>query len=246
MDKFSVIQENHNLGKFSITREQLNYYKSEVNKILQDLYRGDLITEDGFGTFVKPQSFEPTPNRHISILNKVNTNLKYLSYLANSFNLNTIGEVISFINENRSELFTKDGKYISNLLKIIRGTEIEGERNENLASRYIKSLIKEKKNVEVNPIISPVSSRKDLIDGIDIEFQIGNSRSYTCQVKPLKGRKDNEGTITISSSGLIKEYNVDYICFADHRSNRVLLFKNRGFRIVGNGEVSFPSDSEVI
>lgn len=245
MDKFSLIQENYNLGKFTISREQLNYYKSEVDKILRGLYSNDLITEVNFGTFVKPQSFEPTPNRYISILNKVNTNLRYLSYLVDSFDLGSIRDVIKFVSDNKEDLFTKNGKYLSNLLEIIRGTESEGEKNEELASRYIKHVILEKKDIIVNPEISPISSKKDLVDGIDIEFQIGSSRKYTCQVKPFKSRRETSDKIIITSSGLIKKYNVDYICFADHRSNRAYLFKNRGFEIVGNVEVSFPKSSEV-
>ncbi len=246
MHRFSVIQENHNLGKFSITREQLNYYKSEVNKILQELYKNDLVIESNFGTFVRPQPFEPTPGRHISILNKVNTNLRYLSHLIDSFNLNSIGEVVKFINDNKIDLFTKDGKYLPQLIKSIRSTEYDGEQNENLASNYIKSVVLKKSNVSIDPIISPVSSRKDLIDGIDIEFQIGQSRKYTCQVKPFRNRRDDGINVIITSSGLIKEYSVDYICFADYKSNRTCLFKNRGFRILGNGEIMFPKSSEVI
>ncbi len=245
MYKFSLIQEDHNLGKFSITREQLSYYKYEVNEILQTIYKDDLVVESGFGTFVKPQSFEPTPNRHISILNKVNTNLRYLSYLINTFSLNSIGDVIKFINDNKNDLFTKDGKYISSLVTTIRGTELEGEKNEELASQYIKSVILSKLNKSINPKISPISSKKDLVDGIDIEFQIDNSRVYTCQVKPFKSRVDNSNTVLITSSGLIKEYNVDYMCFSDHRSNKVCLFKNRGSKILGYGQILFNRDSEV-
>jgi hypothetical protein len=246
MDKFSLIQEDHNLGRFSITRQQLNYYKNEVNKVLHGVYSKDLVREDDFGTFVKPQSFEPTPDRHISILNKVNTNLRYLSYLVDTFDLSSIGDVVKFINDNKEDLFTKNGKHLSILIKIIRGTEQDGEKNEELASRYIKSIIFEKKSIDVNPIISPISSKKDLVDGIDIEFQIESSRKYTCQVKPFKGRREISNNVIITSSGLIKEYKVDYICFADHRSNKACLFKNRGFKIIGNSEIQFPKESEVI
>jgi hypothetical protein len=143
-------------------------------------------------------------------------------------------------------LFTKDGKYLPQLIKSIRSTEYDGEQNEKLASEYIKSVIFKKTNISVDPDISPVSSRKDLIDGIDIEFQIGQSRKYTCQVKPFRSRRDDGNNVIITSSGLIKEYSVDYICFADYKSNRVCLFKNRGFKILGNGEIEFPKSSEVV
>jgi hypothetical protein len=246
MDKFSIIRENHNLGKFSISKVELNKYRQEVDKIIHSMYADDMIIENGFGSFVKPQSFEPTPNRHISILNKANTNLKYLSYLVDNFELNSINEVINFINDRKDDLFSKNGKYLSHLVSLIRSTEQAGERNEELASRYIKSIILEKTNTIVNPIISPVSSKKDLVDGIDIEFQIGSSRKYTCQVKPFKSRRDSGDFVIITSSGLIKEYKVDYLSFSDYRTNKVFLFRNRDFKILGNGEIEFPKSSEVM
>ena len=185
-------------------------------------------------------------HRHISILNKVNTNLRYLSYLVDNFELNSIDKVINFINDKKDDLFSKNGKYLPHLVSLIRSTEQVGERNEELASRYIKSIILEKTNTVVNPIISPISSKKDLVDGIDIEFQIESSRKYTCQVKPFKSRRDSGNFVVITSSGLIKEYKVDYLCFSDYRTNKVFLFKNRGYKILGNGEIEFPKSSEVM
>ena len=245
MLKFSILNENHNLGRFIISRQQMGYYKSEINKILQDLYKDSLINEPGFGTFVKPQKFEPTPNRHISILNKVNTNIKFLSLLVEKFKLNSIGEVVSFVSDNKKDLFLEGGEYLPILIKTIRSTELEGEKNEELASRYLKSVIFEKTNKSIDPKISPISSRKDLIDGIDIEFKIDNSRPYTCQVKPYKGMSVIGDKIIVTTSGLVKHYSVDYICFSNSYSGKSCLFRNRGFEIVDYNKISFPSSSLV-
>lgn len=239
MKKFSLILENYNLGRFTISRDQFNIYKREIDSILSNMYIDQMVSIPDFGSFVKPRKFEMSEGRYISILNKVNTNLALLSYFVRQFGLSNFDGVISLVRDRRDDLFSEDGQYLKNIVQIIKSTEEAGEKNEDLAIHYIKSVILSKLGTDITPQKVPTSSYKDLVLGIDIEFTIGG-KVYTCQVKPLVKWENKEGSIYVVSSGNIKKYNTDYICFSDWRSKKSILFKNKEVEKKDYNIVSIP------
>jgi len=238
MNKFSLIRENYNLGSFSISRSQFNTYKGFIDTVLRGMY-GDTILIPGFGEFIKPRSFESNEGRHISILNKVNTNLSVLSYLVREFKLSNFNEVIELIKTNSKELFLENSKYLPKIVEIIKATEKAGDKNEDLAISYIKEIIMLKKDINVTPNKVPTSSYKDLVLGIDVEFDI-NGKTYTCQVKPLVNHTYQDQLVLITTSGNVKHYNTDYICFSNWRSGSSILFQNKEAKKENYNLVSIP------
>jgi len=234
MKKFSIIQESQNLGKFIISDTEFRNYISTINNILKsELYSDRVENVEGI-SLVKALPYEEKEGRHFSTLNKVNTNILLLKKMVTMFNLNSFNDIISFVTNNKVDLFTENGKYFKSLVyTTIRQTERVGEENEELVCRYLKHLAKKKFDQDIEPVREVTSSYKDLILGIDITFPI-NDKDYTCQVKPLISTDQNENTITITSSGRLKLYKTDYIAFVNRNQNSILLFKNRGVRVNGD------------
>jgi hypothetical protein len=81
---------------------------------------------------------------------------------------------------------------------------------------------------ESRPVREVTSSHKDMVLGIDITFYI-DGQEKTCQVKPLsfENYKDR-GEVVITSNGVIKNYNTDFIAFINSSKSKILFFKNQG------------------
>ena len=234
MKRFSIIEESVNLGKFTISDSEFNKYISTINNILKsELYKDKLEQVEGL-TLVKALPYEEKEGRNFSTLNKVNTNILLMKKMITMFSLNSFDDIITFIDNNKTDLFTEDGKYFKNLVYItIRQTEKVGEENEEFVCGYLKSLAKRKYDQDIDPIREVTSSYKDLILGIDITFPI-SGKDYTCQVKPLKDVYQRDESIIITSSGRLKMYKTDYIAFSNKNENKILLFRNKDVKINGD------------
>jgi hypothetical protein len=175
---------------------------------------------------------EQNENRDFSIFHKINTNVTVMKYLTKTFNLNSFNELISLIDNRKLELFN-EGIYFSEIWKILKITEDYGDKNEYLSIEYIKNVIKEKLQQDITPLKSPSGSYDDMINGIDIRFEI-NKKEYTCQVKPLAKITEDENNYIVTSSGNIKQYKTDYLSFSNHKTGETALFRNKEVRINGN------------
>lgn len=237
MKSFLLIQEDITIGDFSITESQFREYMSFIDSIIKgDLYssRDNVISVDGI-EMIKALPSEVKRGRTISILNKVNTNRNLMSNISFKFKIKTFIGLKEFIQVNKVDLFTDNGRYFNEIVwNTIRKTEEVGEKNEEMVCVYIKDIMKSKYNVDVDPIREITSSYKDMILGIDITFPY-NGKEYTCQVKPLKSISDDGVNIKVRSSGRIKKYDTDYIAFSNYFEKSVFMFRNKGVTI--NGDV---------
>jgi hypothetical protein len=225
MKKFTNINESQDLGRFIMSDVDFNRYKVSINSILRDMYKNNLVQVDSLN-LVKSLPSESKIGREYSTLNKVNTNVTLIRKMVNTFNLTSTEELLQFVTDNKEDLFTDNGKYFNNLVfTTIRSTEKKGEENEDFVCDYITKIIKSKFNEDIKPVREVTSSYKDMVLGIDITFTL-KEKDYTCQVKPLKSFDYSSDYITITSSGLLKEYNTNYIAFANKEKNEVLLFRN--------------------
>ena len=213
---------------------EFSKYKNSINYILRDMYKDHTVLVEGM-TLIKALPVERNIGREFSTLNKVNTNITLLRKIVNKFNLNNTDDLIEFIRNNKKDLFTEQGNYFDLIFSTIRGTEKRGEDNEDFVCDYIRRIVKSKFNEDINPFREATSSYKDMILGIDITFTVGG-KEYTCQVKPLKFVNYTDDFIVITSSGLIKEYDTNYIAFANVDDNKVLLFRNKKDDMSINGD----------
>lgn len=244
MNKFSIINEDMSLGKFSINDKEFKQYMNLINSILKnDMYKDNLETIDTI-TLIKGTPYEIKQGREFSILNKVNTNRTLMTNLIKKFGILDFNELLEFVKMHKEDLFKNDGKFFSIVWETIRSTETIGEKNEDLVVDYIKALVKSKYNIDITPLREITASRNDLIFGIDIIFNV-NGKECTCQVKPLKSYIDSGENVLVTSGGRLKNYNVDYIAFSNYYTNKVIMFRNKDLKI--NGDIiTIPKKNMVI
>lgn len=237
MNKFSLIKENINLGRFSITDYEFNTYMREVDSIKNSMYP-DIIEEVEGLKLLKALPYEKKNGRDYSILNKVNTNRLLMTRFIQNYNIESFKDLIDFIKNNKDNIFRQDGSMFQLVWNTIRQTERAGEENEELVVKYIKAIARSVYGEDIEVKREITSSYNDLILGIDITFTL-NSKEYTCQVKPLKNINLRGDDIIVSSSGRIKKYNTNYIAFSNSKTNEVLLFRGTNVRISGDSFI-FP------
>ena len=140
MKNFSIIQESQNLGKLTISDTEFRNYISTINNILKsELYRDRIESVEGI-SLVKALPYEEKEGRYFSTLNKVNTNILLLKKMVTMFNLNSFNDIISFVTNNKVDLFTEDGKYFKSLVyTTIRQTEKDGEEKEEI-NEFLKTI----------------------------------------------------------------------------------------------------------
>lgn len=171
--------------------------------------------------------------REISIINKIKTNVMVLKYLVRVFHLKNFEDIINLVKTKKEDLFQIGTPHFNQILHLLKVSEQSGDANELIALKKIKDVIKIKKNLDIDPVKSGNGSYEDLILGIDITFKIDN-RSYTCQVKPLADVKADNINYIITSSGNVKQYKTDYLCFVDNKTKHSVLFQNREVVMDGN------------
>jgi hypothetical protein len=243
MKKFSLIKENINLGRFSITDNEFKIYMREVDSIKNSMYPDEIEEVEGL-KLLKALPFEKRNGRDFSVLNKVNTNRLLMTKFIQNYNIGSFNELIDFIRTNKDSIFKQDGSIFQLVWETIRQTEKAGEENEELVAKYIKALAMSVYNEDIEVKREVTSSYNDLILGIDITFTL-KGKEYTCQVKPLKNISYRGNDIIVTSSGRIKKYNTNYIAFSNSKSNEVLLFRGINVRVSGDTFI-FPKMGLVV
>lgn len=244
MKKFTLIQENYNLERFTITREQFITYRKTIESILlKDLYPEKSKHANGL-TLLGPLNCEKGENRDFSIFGKINTNVMVMKYLVRTFKLNTFEDLLRLIEDRKRDFFIEGQPYFNEIWKLLKITESYGDQNEIVAVEYLKNVIKSKLNLDITPLRSPQGSYDDLINGIDIKFDI-NNKQFTCQVKPLVNINESGEDYIITSSGNIKTYHTDYLAFSNGKTGETALFKNKQVTLNGN-TIIIPKKHRVV
>lgn len=198
------------------------YFSQYEHRILTNIIQEELknlwsdhnfITIPGVrGSFLERLNFE-NPRRIKSILNYLNTNINFRKFIANKYNkVNNYDTLVEAFLENSTELISYSGKYFNDVLEILKRTETIGIENEIKSAQILQQSIKNILAKDVYVQITDPDSYDDLIDGVDLFFDIGEDTS-TIQVKPLQNISKRENQIWVQSSGVQKKYDVDFIIF---------------------------------
>ena len=94
------------------------------------------------------------------------------------------------------------------------------------------------KDVKVE-VIGELGSKRDAIQGVDLELTKEDGQLYTAQIKPFQKMIIGEDGITMEGTASVKIYNTDLMIF--QKGKNVLVF-NKKPKIV-NGNFVFPIDS---
>ena len=240
MKKFTEINESYDLKSFVMSNNDFQTYKNFINSLMRQMHENSLVQVNGL-TLIKALPTELKYGREYSVLNKVNTNIMLLGKLTSLLGSNSTEDLMQSITQHKNDLFSENGKYFYLVFQTIRYTEKKGEENEEMVCDYIKNLVQNKFGKTIKPFREPTASYKDMILGIDITFNI-NEKDYTCQVKPIKSFKNYGYTVIIESSGLLKQYNTDYIAFSNKDKNIILLFRRSRMRIDGSTVIMYKKD----
>ena len=233
MRKFTLIQENYDLTRFSIDKDQLFRYRMVIDNILlKDLYPNRILHAEGI-IFLGPFSCEKNEGRDFSIFNKMKTNLMVMKYLVNKFKVEKFEDLLKLVEDMKADFFTEGTNYFNEIRRLLKISESYGDKNEYLSIDYIKAVVKSKLGLDINPLKSQLGSYDDMINGIDIKFVV-NDKEYTCQVKPLVKIIESGEEYIITSSGTTKTYSTHYLSFSNHNTGESVLFKNKEVRINGN------------
>jgi hypothetical protein len=236
MNKFSDVFNESNRYDFVLTDEQFNEYKKFINELLETTYSDRTVNisdvENGKLIVYKAYDYEKLqmPGREFSVLGKVNTNRSLITKIWNKFNIQDFRHLKNLVRKMCRDLFDEKGRFFKSnpggfsVWDTIRYTESIGEENEKKVCDFIESIY----GPESTPVREVTSSHKDMILGIDITFKIEGVEK-TCQVKPLNFDSFKErGVIVVYSSGVIKDYETDYIAFINTKKGKCLFFKNEG------------------
>jgi hypothetical protein len=227
MDYAFIIEGN------SVSKKDHARYKNLIDKILSGFYP-DRIFLNGI-YWVQRQEFD-NKRSYVSILNKAIGNLTIITWLFREFKFDSFNDLIKFVRNNKKDLFKQGGLYFDNVLAILKISEKKGIKNEKKALKYIKTYLKLKK-IEYKIRRTPIYSKADVIDGIDIVITI-RDKEYYVQVKPLKSYKIKDGNYLIISSGKIKKYDIHYYIFVSD-DGECLFFSNTNLE-VKNGYITVP------
>ena len=229
-------------------------YMKGINKILKEVFNENYIESPDNNHLPGVYDIEG-PGR--SVLNKLNTNytsfcilLKDLNQVINkipnkkpiSFDDKTPDEqkkevvrFMSALDYYKYRIFNKDSETLQNLLRILIATSKYGDNREQTTASILKKFFGESSKVN---IVGELGSKKDAIDGIDLEI-LQDGKLYTAQVKPFGKMITTEDGIVLDDTANVKLYNTDWMVF--QRGNNVLVF-NQKPKII-KGKFVFPPDS---
>lgn len=236
MNKFTDVFNESKRYDFVLTDDQFEKYKIFINELLEETYPEMAVNisdkKDGKLIVYKAYNYEKIqlPGREFSVLGKVNTNRLLITKIWNRFNIQDFNHLENLVRKLKFKLFDESGEFFKSnpgtfsVWDTIRYTESIGEENEKKVCELIKSIY----GPQSNPVREVTSSYKDMILGIDITFKI-DGVDKTCQVKPLnfESYKDR-GVVIVFSSGVVKDYQTDFIAFYNSKKGNCLFFKNEG------------------
>ena len=213
------------VGDVGITHIKHSKYKKLIEKILSEIYPDRIFLE--YTYYVPAQDFD-SEGAYVSIINRAIGNITVFKWLMSDFNLETYEQLISFVKNNKNDLFKREGLYFDNLLEILKISERKGIKNEKKAIKHIKNYLKSK-HINFKIRQTPLYSIEDVLYGIDLIITIDNKDWYV-QVKPLQSYTIGE-TYEIVSSGKIKKYsNIHYYIFVN--KGECLFFANRNLEVI--------------
>jgi len=209
------------------TNTQHYLLKNKITAKLQELWNHkSFITIPGVdGIFLERLGFEE-PKRMKSILNYLNTNILFRSFIAKEYGVQDFDSLIEAFKKNSYDLISEEGKHFKQVLDLLKKTEDSGIKTEMWSANIIKEVMKKKFNLDITPHVTNPDSYDDMIEGIDIFFT-SEERTSTVQVKPYQSFRKIKDQIWIENTGLNKRYWVNFMFFANRYTNQWIMFFNR-------------------
>jgi Fe-Mn family superoxide dismutase len=230
-------------------------YMNGINEILREVFSENYISKPENNELPGIYNLEG-PGR--SVINKLNTNYTTFCILLKDLNKviskTTNKEPISFMDKTpleqkketerfvraikhfKERIFNRESSTFNNLLKILIEKNMLGNKREQITVALLKKHFGKDVKVE---LIGELGSKKDALQGVDLEITKEGGKTYTAQVKPFRHMIISEDGITLEGTASVKIYKTDLMIFQKGRN--VLIF-NKEPKIV-EGNFVFPADS---
>ena len=216
-------------------------YQDGVTDVLKDVFHQFWVesTNKEMSGFYGVESKEGR-----SILNNLNTNFNTFCLLTRAVNTQidkigkpekkfdfskkenrTVSEVVRLIkalSHFKKEIFTKNNEEFINIIKVLKKLWDRGQKSEDSALKKIEDYFEGNAKIEK---VGGHGQKEDALKGIDLIVSL-NGQNHTAQVKPYSSTNTEEGKISLSNTGNVKPYSVDWLIFINPKNNNILIFKN--------------------
>lgn len=229
---------------FNVNKQVRNIYKNTINDVLKQTFPEKYHTKTEGGEIPGIYNLEK-PGR--SVINYMNTNYSVFCIMVRDLNrvvtnlgespLNFIdktseGQVIevkrmcNLIETFRDRIFDLQSGTFKNIMNTLKEKDSIGTKRETSAKMVIENNMPDAKVT----VTAGAGKEKDAFQKIDMEIYL-DEKKYTAQVKGFGQLFPDEDKLTVTKTGEVEKYNVDWMVFV--RGKHVIIFKNNPNIVLG-------------
>ena len=179
-----------------------------------------------------------------SILNNLNTNFNAFCLLVKAVNrqiekigrtdkifdfsfkenrtLKEVERFLSALEHFKKQIFTKNNEDFINIIKVLKKLWDRGQKSEDNVQKKLENYFEDGAKVEK---IGGHGQKRDAFKGVDMVIE-KDGKTYTAQVKPYSTATIDGDKVSLSDTGNVKPYNVNWLIFIQPKTNKILIFDN--------------------
>jgi hypothetical protein len=179
-----------------------------------------------------------------SILNNLNTNFNAFCLLVKAVNrqienigrtdkifdfsykenrtLKEVERFLNALNHFKKQIFTKNNEDFINIIKVLKKLWDRGQKSEDNVQKKLENYFEGEAKVEK---IGGHGQKRDAFKGVDMVIE-KDGKTHTAQVKPYSTASIDGDKVSLSDTGNVKPYNVDWLIFIQPKTNKILIFDN--------------------
>jgi hypothetical protein len=179
-----------------------------------------------------------------SILNNLNTNFNAFCLLVKAVNrqienigrtdktfnfsfkenrtLKEVERFLNALNHFKKQIFTKNNEDFINIIKVLKKLWDRGQKSEDNVQKKLEDYFEGDAKVEK---IGGHGQKRDAFKGVDMVIE-KDGKTYTAQVKPYSTATVDGDKVSLSDTGNVKPYNVNWLIFIQPKTNKILIFDN--------------------
>jgi Fe-Mn family superoxide dismutase len=179
-----------------------------------------------------------------SILNNLNTNFNAFCLLVKAVNrqienigrtdkifdfsykenrtLKEVERFLNALNHFKKQIFTKNNEDFINIIKVLKKLWDRGQKSEDNVQKKLENYFEGEAKVEK---IGGHGQKRDAFKGVDMVIE-KDGKTHTAQVKPYSTATVDGDKVSLSDTGNVKPYNVNWLIFIQPKTNKILIFDN--------------------
>jgi hypothetical protein len=126
------------------------------------------------------------------------------------------------LNHFKKQIFTKNNEDFINIIKVLKKLWDRGQKSEDNVQKKLENYFEGEAKVEK---IGGHGQKRDAFKGVDMVIE-KDGKTHTAQVKPYSTASIDGDKVSLSDTGNVKPYNVDWLIFIQPKTNKILIFDN--------------------